>query len=104
MEREEIIGRVQGGWTLLGRQAVKTGKAIVTPGNPGGAALEDADIWMLDEPMIPQGMVATLIVQAMAQEDPLEYLSFEMYGMDLGALSRALEEATNAQKQHPSKD
>lgn len=86
----------------MGRQAVQRGQQIATPGNPDGVHLEDADVWMLDEPMIPQAMVATLIIQAMNAEDPLDYLAQELYGMDLGSLSRALEEAMNAQEQDPS--
>jgi len=62
MDVDEVVGRIQGGWRLMGRQAVQRGKVIATPGHPDGRALEDADVWMLDEPMIPQAMVAMLIL------------------------------------------
>ena len=106
MQPEEVVGRIQGGWQLLGRQAVEREKAggIATLDNPAVYSLEDADVWMLAEPMIPQAMVASLIVQAMSAEDPLDYLAQELYGTDLGSLSRALEEAMVAQGQHSSED
>ena len=102
MAPDEVIGRIQGGWQLLGRQAVQRGAAIATPGRPDGPALEDADVWMLDEPMIPQAMVAMLILQAMGAEDPLEFLAKELYGITLAELSQAIAEAERAREQGPS--
>lgn len=110
MTHDEIIGRIQGGWQLLGRQAVQKGAAIATPGNPDGIHLEDAEVWILAEPMVPQSMVASMILQAMAHEDPLEELALEMFGMDLLSLQAAMEAAlvaakgghSDAQGQHSS--
>lgn len=113
MDPDEVVGRLQGGWRLLGRQAVRRGQAIATPGCPEGHTLEDADVWMLDEPMIPQAMVAKLILDAATEYmagdalnavDPLECLCQDLYGMDIDALRSAFEGATSAQEQHPSKD
>lgn len=100
MAPDEVVGRIQGGWQLLGRQAVQRGASIATPGRPDGPALEDADVWMLDEPMIPQAMVAMLILQAMGAEDPLEFLAKELYGISLAELSQAIEEAKRAREQN----
>lgn len=112
MEPDEVIGRLQQGWQLMGRQMIKRGEAIATPSNPEGRFLENADVWMLDEPMIPQAMVAQMLLQAMAHEDPLEELAQELFGMDLMGLQAALEAAlvaaegghSDAQRQHPGKD
>lgn len=104
MDHDEVVGRLQGGWQLLGRQAVQRGAAIATPGRPDGPTLEDADVWMLAEPMVPQAMVASMLLRSMSAEDSLEYLSQELFGVGLMELQAAIEEAMSAQGQHPSKD
>lgn len=106
MEPDEVIGRLQSGWTLLGRQMIKRGEAIATPANPEGRFLENADVWMLAEPMIPQAMVASMLLQAMSAEDPLEALAQEMFGMGLMGIQAAMAAAQeqNDQKQHLGED
>ena len=104
MPHEEVVGRVQGGWTLLGRQSVRTGKSIMTPGNPDGVSVEDADIWLLAEPMIPMAMVASIIARAaqdLKPEDILTGLCQELFGMAPDALFTAMKETANAQEQNP---
>lgn len=102
MELEELYGRLQSGWTLLGRQKIQRGKAIATPNNPEGSRLEDADVWVLNEPMIPLGMLAQMFLVAMSVEDPLEVLAQEIFGKSLAELQQVLTEMKDAQGSDPS--
>lgn len=59
MSEQELQGRLNQGWILIGRQAVSTG--VASPNNPGG--IVDVDIWMMQEPMMPQRLILEALVQ-----------------------------------------
>jgi len=68
--KEELGQRIQSGWIHAGRQAVNTASGILDPSKPmSPTGVVDVDVWILPEPMIPAGLIATVLAQAYKVEN-----------------------------------
>ena len=68
---KELFQRMQHGWVMAGRQSVQSQQKIVDVSKPmTRVGLEDMDVWILPEPMVPLGVVANALMDAFeAKED-----------------------------------
>ena len=103
MNKEEVVGRINAGWTMAGRQAVQTNGLIVDPSQPiPPSGVIDADVWVLNEPMIPAGQVAVTLVGLFedgGDGDTLDDLARALTGRGIIPLKQELDDAKAAMAQ-----
>jgi hypothetical protein len=102
MDHDELKQRILTGWSYFGRQSVQCA-AIVNVGNPSGpVGVEDVDIWVIPEPMIPQSILAQILVGVhQKQKDPalaLDDVARAVFGQGILPLVEAFTSAAETEQ------
>ena len=100
MTKDEVLGRIQSGWVMAGRQAVHNNGLIVDPSQAAApTGVIDADIWVLNEPMAPISLIAARLVEsyeAGGDVDTLDDLARVLTGQGIILLKGKMDEAKAA--------
>ena len=100
MSKDEVVGRIQAGWVLAGRQAVQSTELIVDPSKPiPPSGVVDVDVWVLNEPMVPVGLVATRLIEefeAGGEGMTLDNLARVLTGQGIIPLKQEMDDARAA--------
>jgi len=106
MPKGEINARIQQGWVMAGRQAVNLkAQGIVTAGEALATAtgLVDMDVWVLPEPMMPQGQVLKVLYdlfkQKMGDASTLNTIATALVGLNIGDLVARMDASISAANQ-----
>jgi hypothetical protein len=99
MKEEAIIGRLQAGWVLIGRQSVDLRTSVIDPTKPmAPSGVIDVDVWALPEPTMPLPMVTNAIFEARQAEKPLEAVVRKLFGVDLETFMAQIEADRNRER------
>lgn len=92
LTEDQLRQALESGWVFIGRHAINTG--VATPKSPGGT--KDVDIWMLQEPMIPQRVIMELLIgYSQWQPDAKQYMNdlcVKLFKVGVDELKRKVEE------------
>ena len=107
MGQDELLGRLQSGWIMAGRQAMRMGGGIVDPTHPiPPSGVVDCDVWLLPEPMIPAGQLALYLVEMLeggAQADALDELARHFLGQSVFEAAEEIRSAAEGGEVLPQK-
>ena len=109
---EELLGRLQRGWTIAGQVLLQQGSGVATPDNPNGATAVPVNVWTLPEPMVPLGeLISTLLAMDKAVEmgqlapgQVLESFAQGVIGVTIEQLRQTVERNKNVSGATPDQD